>query len=71
VFARGGDTALQKKLGFTYSIDFETGIKRALDYYASQTETPSKRRMAQIVTIRPGASRGAEKGEVSAIRSAK
>lgn len=30
VFARGGDTALQKKLGFSPSIDFSSGIKRAL-----------------------------------------
>ena len=34
VHARGGDTAKQKKLGFTSSIDFATVIKRALDYYA-------------------------------------
>jgi GDP-L-fucose synthase len=34
VHARGGDTAKQKALGFTYSIDFETGIARALDRFA-------------------------------------
>ena len=32
VFARGGDTAKQKALGFQYRIDFETGIRRALEY---------------------------------------
>lgn len=37
VFARGGDTALQKKLGFTYEIDFRSGVQRALDYF-SRTE---------------------------------
>lgn len=36
VFARGGDTALQKKLGFEYTIDFPTGIKRALAYHADR-----------------------------------
>jgi len=69
VFARGGDTALQKKLGFTYSIDFEMGIKQALDYYAGQTTTPSKRHMVQMAGISPDASRGVEQREVSAIRS--
>ena len=34
VFARGGDTALQKKLGFVASIDFEEGISRALKFFA-------------------------------------
>lgn len=34
VYARGGDTAKQKALGFTYSIDFEAGIRRALNYLA-------------------------------------
>ena len=33
VHARGGDTQKQKALGFTHSIDFSTGIRRALDYY--------------------------------------
>ncbi len=33
VHARGGDTAKQKALGFSATIDFATGIKRALDYY--------------------------------------
>ncbi|MBN2544362.1 MAG: NAD(P)-dependent oxidoreductase [Spirochaetes bacterium] len=33
VFARGGDTEKQKKLGFQYTTDFRTGIKKALDYY--------------------------------------
>lgn len=32
VFARAGDTALQKKLDFTYSINFKDGIKRAVQY---------------------------------------
>jgi GDP-L-fucose synthase len=34
VHARGGDTAKQKALGFSYTIDFAAGIKRALDYYS-------------------------------------
>lgn len=33
VYARGGDTAKQKALGFAYSIEFETGIRRALEYF--------------------------------------
>lgn len=33
VFARGGDTEKQKKLGFHYKIDLKSGIERALDYY--------------------------------------
>lgn len=32
VFARGGDTAKQKKLGFTYSTELQEGIRRALAY---------------------------------------
>lgn len=34
VFARGGDTEKQKKLGFKYSTDFKTGIENALKYYS-------------------------------------
>jgi GDP-L-fucose synthase len=34
VHARGGDTAKQKALGFTYTIDFTAGIRRALDHYS-------------------------------------
>lgn len=33
VFARGGDTALQKSMGFEYSLDFIDGVKRAIQYY--------------------------------------
>ncbi len=33
VFARGGDTTKQKDFGFTYSVSFEEGIKRALSYF--------------------------------------
>ncbi len=33
VFARGGDTTFQRKLGFQHKIAFESGIKRALGYY--------------------------------------
>ena len=33
VFARGGDTQLQKKLGFEATIDFRAGVQRALNYY--------------------------------------
>jgi nucleoside-diphosphate-sugar epimerase len=32
VFARAGNTEKQKSLGFTYSIDFKSGIKRAVEY---------------------------------------
>ncbi|MBV8887462.1 MAG: GDP-mannose 4,6-dehydratase, partial [Chroococcidiopsidaceae cyanobacterium CP_BM_RX_35] len=35
VFARGGDTQKQKKLNFTYKIDFKSGIERAIKYYAN------------------------------------
>lgn len=33
VFARGGDTAFQRSLGFQYTLSFEDGIRRALDYF--------------------------------------
>ncbi len=36
VFARGGDTALQRSLGFSPAITFASGIRGALDYYLSQ-----------------------------------
>jgi GDP-L-fucose synthase len=36
VFARAGDTAKQKSLGFTYSIDFKDGIKKAVKYLESK-----------------------------------
>jgi nucleoside-diphosphate-sugar epimerase len=35
VYARGGDTAKQKQLGFECEIDFKDGIKLALEYYSS------------------------------------
>jgi len=35
VFARGGDTTLQTKLGFTEKRTFRQGIKDALEYYTS------------------------------------
>ena len=35
VFARGGDTAKQRSLGFTHSISFESGIKSAIEYYSA------------------------------------
>jgi GDP-L-fucose synthase len=38
VFARGGDTGLQKKLGFVAKIEFRTGIQRALNCYASDSK---------------------------------
>lgn len=34
VFARGGDTALQKRLGFIYKTDFKRGVERALQYFS-------------------------------------
>jgi GDP-L-fucose synthase len=34
VFARGGDTALQRRLGFTHATSFRDGVERALRYYA-------------------------------------
>jgi GDP-L-fucose synthase len=34
VFARGGDTAKQKSLGFAHTIDFNAGIRRALEMYS-------------------------------------
>lgn len=36
VFARGGDTAKQQALGFTTTIPFEEGIRRALAYFDAQ-----------------------------------
>jgi GDP-L-fucose synthase len=33
VFARGGDTTLQRELGFAHTISFREGIARALKYY--------------------------------------
>jgi len=33
VFARGGDTEKQKKQGFVPQMDFQEGIRRALEYY--------------------------------------
>ena len=38
VFARGGDTTLQNQLGFKYSIDFNKGIKQALDFLTNNYE---------------------------------
>ena len=35
VFARGGDTKKQKENGFTYKVDFRSGVQRALQYFAS------------------------------------
>jgi nucleoside-diphosphate-sugar epimerase len=35
VFARGGDTTLQRKLGFEAQIDFRSGIQSALNYYSA------------------------------------
>ncbi len=35
VFARGGDTALQRELGFQYSLSFREGILRALNSFQS------------------------------------
>ncbi|MGH8217361.1 MAG: NAD-dependent epimerase/dehydratase family protein, partial [Steroidobacteraceae bacterium] len=37
VYARGGDTEKQKSLGFEPTIDFRTGIARALEYYSSRS----------------------------------
>lgn len=34
VFARGGDVTLQRKLGFKHRIEFDEGIRRALDYFS-------------------------------------
>jgi GDP-L-fucose synthase len=34
VHARGGDMTKQKSLGFQYSMNFKTGIQRALEYYS-------------------------------------
>ncbi len=34
VFARGGDTRKQKEMGFEYTIDFESGISKTLEYYS-------------------------------------
>ena len=34
VFARGGDTTKQKRLGFEYNIPFREGIAKAIEWYA-------------------------------------
>jgi nucleoside-diphosphate-sugar epimerase len=36
VFARAGDITKQKSFGFTYKIDFKTGIERAIKYYSKR-----------------------------------
>lgn len=36
VFARAGDTEKQRKLGFTYEIDLEFGIKKAMEYFSAK-----------------------------------
>ena len=36
VFARGGDTKLQKMLGFNHQIDFRFGIEKAIEYYLTK-----------------------------------
>ena len=36
VFARGGDTALQKALGFEYTLSFREGIQQALEYFENK-----------------------------------
>ena len=36
VFARGGDTAKQKALGFEHTIDFRDGVRQALAYFESK-----------------------------------
>lgn len=36
VFARGGDTAKQKQLGFEYKVSFREGIRQALAYYGAK-----------------------------------
>ncbi len=35
VFARAGDTAKQRQLGFQFKTSFERGIRRALDYFST------------------------------------
>lgn len=36
VFARAGDTAKQKMLGFIYKIDLRSGIERVIDFYSGR-----------------------------------
>jgi nucleoside-diphosphate-sugar epimerase len=43
VFARGGDTALQRSLGFTPSIGFEQGVRRALAWIDGQAPAGARR----------------------------
>jgi GDP-L-fucose synthase len=38
VFARGGHTARQKKLGFTHAIELHEGIRRALAYLSAKID---------------------------------
>jgi nucleoside-diphosphate-sugar epimerase len=40
VFARAGDVALQRELGFSHRVGFDEGIRRALGYYAGR-HTPA------------------------------
>lgn len=37
VFARGGDIALQRSLGFTHSVEFNDGIERGIRFFDSQS----------------------------------
>ncbi len=38
VFARAGDTTKQRRLGFSWTIDFRKGLQRAMDYYAPRVK---------------------------------
>jgi len=53
VFARGGDTTKQASFGFRYVTNFESGIMRALDYYAKRgvQSKPGWRRQAFATLI--------------------
>ncbi len=39
VHARGGDTTKQARLGFRYKVEFQSGIERAMKYYALRRGT--------------------------------
>jgi len=58
VFARGGDTTLQKRLGFQATIDFRTGVQRALNHYTKNQATKAVKPV--VVTVTAPAARPAE-----------
>jgi len=51
VFARAGDTTKQISLGFTYQIDFRTGIERAIRYYENEDKSLGGNKMTTLCEL--------------------